>query len=192
MTDSIKDKEEGGQAGGRSYVRTDDKIPVYYEHYNENDPPKASMEWEVMFDDIEPKPEENPRLYEVLFDINQKLNLLINHISEKNGFNLPEAREVNISGGGLRFFCDDPFKVGEKMVLKTFLPTYAHVIKIKCEVVRAVPRPQGGYEVAVKYIDMDETTREKIIKYVFAKQRKLLRVEKGANNNTPHGSRRTD
>ena len=33
--------------------------------------------------------------------------------------------------------------------------------------------------VAVMYAGLDETTRDKIIKYIFARQRKLLRTEKG-------------
>lgn len=169
-----------GDGPKREYVRTSDVIPVYYELADEDgEVGRSPFEWELMFDDIEPKPEDNPKLYELLFDINQKLNILLHHLSEKNGFNMPEAREVNISGGGLRFHSKVEFPAGQKLVLKTFLPVYAHVIKIKCEVVRSLPSEGGGYSVAVKYVDMDETTRDKIIKYVFAKQRKVLRTEKG-------------
>lgn len=162
----------------RAFVRTNDNIPVYYEVLTDGALPGVQSDWELLFDDIEPKPEENPRLYELLFDINQKLNILLNHMAGKKDFNLPEARDVNISGGGLRFFASESFPPGEKLFLKTFLPTHARVINIKCEVVRSIPNGQGGYEVAVKYVDMDETTRDKIIKYIFAKQRKLLRSEK--------------
>lgn len=162
----------------REYVRTNDVIPVYYEaDRGDGEESKSVMDWELLFDDIEPKPEENPKLYELLFDINQKLNILLNYVSEKNGFNIPEAREVNISGGGLRFFSNDRFETGDRLILKTFLPTYAHVIKLRCEVVRCIPAGKG-FEVAVKYTDLDETTRDKIIKYIFARQRKLLRTEK--------------
>lgn len=182
----METKDKGtfdGSEPRREYVRTNDNIPVYYELLNlQDDGSKHPLDWELMFEDIEPRAEENPKLYELLFDINQKLNMLINHISEKNGFNVPEAREVSISGGGLRFNCADKFETGDRLVLKTFLPTYAHVIKIKCEVVRALPLPDGGFEVAVKYIDMDETVRDKIIKYIFAKQRKILRTEKGTSS----------
>ncbi len=156
----------------REYVRATDNIPVYYELYNEKGG-KIASEWELMFEEIDPQPEENPKLYELLFDINQKLNMLINHLSEKSGFNLPEAREVNISGGGLRFFSNDTFNVGDKLLVKTFLPTYSHVIRIKCEVVRAIP-VEDGYEIAVKFYDLDEGTRDKIIRYIFARQRKTL------------------
>ncbi|MBI5469305.1 MAG: PilZ domain-containing protein [Deltaproteobacteria bacterium] len=176
MDDIITDYRDGGSQE-RQYIRTDDKIPVYYELLKEGDEEGSSTpEWDMMFDDLEPKPEENPKLYELLFDINQKLNMLINHLSSQTGFNIPKAREVSISGGGLRFNCAEDFRPGDRLILKAFLPVYAHVIKLKCEVVRALKRDEGGYEVAVKYIDMDETTRDKIIKYVFAKQREHLRT----------------
>ncbi|MBI5491335.1 MAG: PilZ domain-containing protein [Deltaproteobacteria bacterium] len=164
-----------GQYSQREFVRMSDKLPVYYELFSDHRP---TADWEVMFDEIDPRPEENPKLYELLFDINQKLHMLINYMAEKNGFNMPEARDVNISGGGLKFFCNDNFKSGERLVLKLFLPTHSHVIKVKCEVVRAVPAPSGGFEVAVRYVGMDEGTRDKIIRYIFARQRRLLRGDK--------------
>lgn len=171
-------EEQREQDPRREFVRTTDVIPVYYEALVEGaEESKTVFDWELLFDEIEPKPEENPKLYELLFDINQKLNILLNHLSEKTGFNMPEAREVNISGGGLRFISRDRFEVGDRLVLKTFLPTYAHVIKLKCEVVRSVPF-EDSFETAVKYTDIDDTTRDKIIKYIFARQRQMLRSEK--------------
>src|SRR3989304_7579371 len=120
--------EENPQELRREYVRTNDVIPVYYEADN-GDESKSIMDWELLFDEIEPKPEENPKLSELLFDINQKLNILLNYVSEKNGFNIPEAREVNISGGGLRFLTNDRFDSGDRLVLKTLLPTHAPRLK---------------------------------------------------------------
>jgi len=176
-----EDRAAQGDGPKREYVRTNDVIPVYYELAGaEGEAPRTAFDWEVMFDEIEPRAEDNPRLYELLFDINQKLNILLNHMADQNGFNMPEAREVNISGGGLRFFSKEAFDAGQRLILKTFLPVYAHVVKINCEVVRSLPQDGGGYSVAVKYVDMDESTRDKIIKYIFAKQRRLLRTEKGS------------
>ena len=172
----MPDQVNQNDAPRREYVRTNDVIPVYYELEGDAEGGRAAFDWEVMFDELEPRAEENPKLYELLFDI------LLNHISEKNGFNMPEVKEVNISGGGLRFFSKEAFDAGQKLVLKTFLPVYAHVIKIKCEVVRSLPHDGGGYSVAVKYVDMDETTRDKIIKYIFAKQRRVLRTEKSTTD----------
>jgi len=175
------DGEETKQVRDREYVRTSDNIPVYYELLDEDgvhpEGGEVTGEWELLFDDLNPSPEENPKLYELLFDINQKINILINHMAGTSGFNIPEARDVNISGGGLRFNCNDSFKTGDRLILKTFLPTHAHVIKIRCEVVRSLDVGGGKHEVAVKYLDMDEPTRDKIIRYIFAKQRMMLRSD---------------
>lgn len=176
MADMTDKMDTGDQRSRREYVRASDNIPVYYETYADG-APVVTTDWEALFDDIEPSPEENPRLYELLFAINQKLNLLIGHFSRNVGFNLPEARDVNISGGGLKFVCDDSFESGAKLLLKMFLPTYAHVVKLRCEVVRSV-KGESGYEVAAKYVDLDEGTRDKIIRYIFSRQRKLLRTDK--------------
>jgi hypothetical protein len=189
MTGSDKDRLEDPCTSRRKYVRADDNIPVYYELLiEEQDAPEGArdvqggqggqgIDWETMFEEIEPKPEENPRLYELLFDINQKLNILLNHMTENTGFKIPEARDVNISGGGLRFISATEFKAGDRLTLKTFLPTYAHVMRLKCEVLRVTPVSEG-FETAVEFIDMDEPTREKIIRYIFSKQRRLLRCGK--------------
>ncbi len=178
--DNLQELTASGDRNERKYVRMKDNIPVYYEVLDPENPGREhTTGWELLFDDINEAAEENPKLYELLFDINQKVNILLDHMAGKNGFNIPEAQEVNISGGGLRFYCHDHFNSGDHIILKTFLPTHAHVIKLKCEVVRAVPMEDGLTEVAVRFVDMDESTRDKIIRYIFAKQRKLLRSEHG-------------
>lgn len=173
-----KDPGRADTESRRQHVRTDDKIPVYYEALNGETDSGPGERWESIFDEIDPQPEENPKLYELLFDISQKLNILINHMDGKSGFKIPEAKDVNISGGGMRFSCRDRFQVGDMLMIRTFLPTYAHVINMKCEVVRAVELDGGGSELSVKYVDMDEATREKIIRYIFSKQRRHLRNER--------------
>ena len=163
----------------RRYVRAYDKIPIYYELSGDDEKSREdSNTWEFMIDDMDMRTEENPRLYEILFDITQKLDMLVNHLTDKTGFNMPEAREVSIGGGGLSFNCAERFEPGTRLVIKTFLPVYAHVIRLSCEVVRCEPKEDGGFEVAVKFVDLDEGTRDKIIRYIFAKQRKTLRTER--------------
>ncbi len=173
--------EELDLAAKREFFRAKDNFPLYYELAS-GEEAREELDWEEFFDELEPKSEDNVELYELLFDINQKLNMLLRHMTEKSGFNLPQARQVSISGGGMRFVCQDLFKAGDKLTLKAFLPTCAHVVKLNCEAVR-VDRIKDGYEVAVKYLDMDDGIREKIIKYIFAKQRKLLRQKGGEPEN---------
>lgn len=178
MVEVRKDNIDDDNVSRREFVRTDDNIPVYYEVFNEAAAARKDYDWEKLLDDIEAKADDNPRLYELLFDINQKLNMLINYMSEKSGFKLPEAKNVNISGGGVKFTCSDFFPDGDKILIRTFLPTHSHVLKLHCEVVRSTPHNNGTFEVAARFLDVDETTRDKIIKYIFAKQRKLLRHDR--------------
>ncbi len=172
------EKDPGGNAASREHVRTEDCVPVYYGVLDGSSEIKPPEGWETLFEEIEPGPEENTKLYELLFDMNNKLNILLDYISTRHDFRIPRARNVNISGGGLQFYCFDKFKMGDLIAMKIFLPTYAHTVSVKGEVVRVAPREDGGYDVAVKYVGMDEATRDKIIRYVFARQRKVLRTEK--------------
>ena len=165
------------QESRREYVRTDDKISVYYEACKE-DALADDRGTETIFDDIEPQPEENPKLYELLFDISQKLNLLVNQMSDKGVFKVPEAKEVNISGGGIRFRCSDSFAEGDLLMLRTFLPTHAGVVNMKCRVLRVEEAGTGSYRIAARFEDMDESTREKIIRFIFSRQRRNLRNER--------------
>lgn len=180
-------KEPGNSGVPREHVRADDCVPVYYAALDGGSEIKPAQGWETLFEEIEPGPEENTKLYELLFDMNNKLNILLDYISTRHDFRIPQAKNVNISGGGLQFCCFDKFKAGDLVAMKIFLPTYAHTVSVKCEVVRVVPRAEGGYDVAVKYVGMDEATRDKIIRYVFARQRKMLRTEKssGPENKDP-------
>ena len=177
-------KGTGDNPGGavaesrREFVRTDDLISVYYEACGEDASPEDWDRSESIFNDIEPRPEENPKLYELLFDISQKLNLLVGQMTEKGVFKIPEARGVNISGGGIRFQCPDRFAEGDMLMLKTFLPTHAGIINMKCRVVRVEELSGGSYKVAAQFEDMNEATREKIIRFIFSRQRKRLRNEK--------------
>ncbi len=162
----------------REFVRADDNISVYYEACSESASPEDSNRLDSIFNGIEPGAEENPKLYELLFDISQKLNLLVSQMSDKGVFKIPEATEVNISGGGIRFQCADGFAEGDMLMLKTFLPTHGGIVNMKCRVVRVEELDGGLYKVAAEFEDMDEATREKIIRFIFSRQRRHLRSER--------------
>ncbi len=167
----------------REFVRTDDKISVYYEAWTEESSAGSSADPTNILDDIEPGPEENPKLYKLLFDISQKLNLLVDQMSDKGVFKIPEATEVNISGGGIRFKCPDSFAEGDMLMIKTFLPTHAGIVNVKCRVLRVEDVGGGFYRVAAEFEDMDDVTREKIIRFIFSKQRKNLRSDRAKEGN---------
>ncbi len=164
----------------REHTRCDDRISLFYSRI-ENPENEYDSTAESIFDGVCFGTEDNPRLYKLLFDIDQKLNLLLKHMSDSDGFALPEATDVNVSGGGLRFMCKENFTEGTLLRVQTVLPNMAGKVDLKCKVVRSTELPTGLYEVAVKYLDVNEATREIIIRYIFATQRKQLRSERGTD-----------
>lgn len=111
--------------------------------------------------------------------INAKLDYLINLWSLKEeGFSCLPTAEVNISGGGMSFISDIPYNKGDilelKMVLETPSPValflYGEVVK--CETLNS------GYRVAVQFVNIDEDIRDYVVRFVFYRQRQLLRQKK--------------
>lgn len=82
-----------------------------------------------------------------------------------------EAVTKDVSGGGLKVVYQHRFPVGTRMRLMLHLPEGGQV-ETEGEVVR-VERPFDDrpiHWIAVRFLDMHETVRSKIIKFVFKKQ----------------------
>lgn len=80
-----------------------------------------------------------------------------------------EMDGINISASGLRMRVRRSFLVGEQVDLfMVFLPR-VDLLECQCEVVRVIPCTGGlaeYYDVAVKFIVLDDEDRHKIIRYV--------------------------
>jgi c-di-GMP-binding flagellar brake protein YcgR len=88
------------------------------------------------------------------------------------------ARISDISGGGMSFFSDDPSEAGDIILATVMLPGET-LGGVKSKVLAVVP-VQGSaathYRHHVQYIDIEPRQRERIIKYVFEKQRQMLQM----------------
>jgi hypothetical protein len=118
----------------------------------------------------------DPFIINALIDINLKLNLILRTLSGEGGTNIVTKKpmEVSLSEGGIGF------TTNEKMKLEMLLPVFPiAIIKVWGRVVRAVPLPEGGYKIGVQYINIKEEDQNKIVHYIFQKQRALLRTQKG-------------
>lgn len=90
---------------------------------------------------------------------------------------------VDISGGGLRFVSRSPYCEGSILYLKYKLNiadkdrnfTMAAKVLSSTE----IPNRAGEYQNRVKFMYMDTTTREEIIKYIFNEERKNRKNGKG-------------
>ena len=83
---------------------------------------------------------------------------------------------VDISGGGLRFVSRQPFQEGNILYLRFRLPfnDKEKEFKLAARVIlsREIEKRQNEYENRVKFLYIDNITREEIIKYIFDEERK--------------------
>ena len=90
---------------------------------------------------------------------------------------------VDISGGGLRFVSRQPFQEGNVVYLRFRLPINGQEkeFKLAARVIlsREIEKRQNEYENRVKFLYIDNTTREEIIKYIFDEDRKNRKNGKG-------------
>ncbi len=126
-----------------------------------------------------------PELISEIQSIHRKLDFIIKILgqtSEDTIFNR-EPTAVNISGSGLRFRCNENLNPGSFLEIELVLPLSSGIlIELIGEVVRCTelhnPEEGGGderYDVGVNFAAINEDDREYIIKYVFKRQRELLR-----------------
>ena len=89
---------------------------------------------------------------------------------------------VDISGGGLRFVANYAYEVQSLILCKYDLlvngETKEYNLVGKVLSVREIENRKGVFEHRVQYVNVDDTEREEIIKYIFDEERKTLRNQK--------------
>jgi len=111
--------------------------------------------------------------------LNSKLDAIINRLSsQREGFDTLPYAHVNISGGGLGFFSEHRYNSGDIIEAKLVLPMMPPVaLFVYCEVVM-VEQTAKGYMIATKFVDMDEEITDEIVKFVFKRQREIMREQR--------------
>lgn len=90
---------------------------------------------------------------------------------------------VDISGGGVRFICDEEYSYGD--ILQLYLDFDTDIgtktIETMASVVAAttVKNKSNAYEIRMNFIGIPERDREFIIKFIFYEQRKKRQKESG-------------
>jgi len=104
------------------------------------------------------------------------LDILEDKRAEK--YAVSKNENVNISGAGIRFIADQAFSIGDIIALRIFLPLATQTqIDVLGEVKKvAESEKKGRYCIAAKFIELSEDDREMIIRYVFKRQREIIRI----------------
>lgn len=118
-------------------------------------------------------------LAEWLGTLNRKLDLVLNMMTQqKEGFSSLTMKQVNISGGGLSFSSRESYNKGDVLEIKMVLPLPVPVsVTIYGDVVAAEKRDEL-FEIGVKYSAMDDEIREEICKFVFHRERQIIREKR--------------
>jgi hypothetical protein len=85
--------------------------------------------------------------------------------------------DVNVSGDGVRFLPLRPLADGDLIELRMVLPPFI-VVEARGEVMHIRPEPDSpdpSYTVVVRFTDIAEENREKVIRYVVQRQAELQR-----------------
>jgi c-di-GMP-binding flagellar brake protein YcgR len=93
-----------------------------------------------------------------------------------NDFSAHLAKTINISAGGMLIASDTPLRVGQILLLELYLPD-AGVINCKAKTVRVYSEAESLLKgrVGLQYEDIKEKDRDKIARFVFARQRQLIK-----------------
>lgn len=138
---------------------------------------KSRLSGDITF--LSSKPIDEPSdkaLAEWLKFINQKIDFLISIITiEQQGFSSLPINKVDISGGGMSFRSKIPYERGNvleiKMVIEnpTPLALYLYGEVISCEAI------DHEFRIGLKFVNIDEDVRDQIVKFVFHRQRQIIR-----------------
>lgn len=166
----------------REFSRVEAHIPLAVRLIKENEKNKikARLIGDISF--ISNKPIDEP-LDKALADwlklLNAKLDFLISLITmDQQGFSTLPINKVDISAGGISFVSEYSYDIGDILEIKTVIenPTplalYLYGQVIRCENI------DNEFLVSVKFINIDEDVRDHIIKFVFHRQRQILRQKR--------------
>jgi hypothetical protein len=124
----------------------------------------------------------DPALAEWINLVSIKLDTIIQFLTlEHEGFYSLPFECVNISGGGLRFLSQNKYTVGDTLEIRMMLSLLHPVALYVYATVLSVSerRAEGDYDISVQFITMNNAIQDEIIRFVFEREREILRVKKG-------------
>jgi hypothetical protein len=121
-------------------------------------------------------------ILKVIVGMDQKLDAVIKYLSGENrkalmGFT---SQWVNLSGSGIRFVVNESLAEGDHLAVNLHLPDGGGVpVRFLGLVTRTqpprTPAARGGIEVGVHYRHIEEEERDRIVRYIFTRQREEIR-----------------
>lgn len=121
----------------------------------------------------------------IVWEINRKLDLLIHMYLGDDFMELMRTpqKDVNLSASGIRFITKESFQSGDLVEVSMILPMAPLLyLQLLGDVLRIKPVTSGETArsaIAVRFLQVDNDTKEDIIRYLFKRQREVLRKRQG-------------
>jgi hypothetical protein len=176
-------QEEAKYRSLREYSRADGYLPVQINLVPEDQQAlaRSRTSLEAALTENQELPELNDRVIaECLRVLNSKLDTIIRMLAfQSQEYSSLRLEPVNISAGGISATTADPIECGDMVEIRLMLPTAPYVIfYVYGNVVRSEPEGER-LRIWVYFTLIDEDIREQIVKYVFERQREILRKRRG-------------
>ncbi len=135
--------------------------------------------------------EHHTRMLHHIIELHRKMDILIETVAPESRtiVEVPKEKDVCISASGIRIHLDVPAVPGQKIVLCIVLPFIPPAtVFVSGEVMRndptdiILPYENSICETAINFLAIKEDDREALIRYIFKRQRDMLRdraLEKG-------------
>lgn len=177
----------------RENVRIRDRIPVAYrfvtaEEIAENNSPEKFFPfiWNkypqvLPSEEVE---EHHTRMLHHIIELHRKMDILIEKVAPESGtiVEIPKEKDVCISASGIRIHLDTPVIPGQIIIFCIVLPFIPPAnIFVTGEVIRQdmsaddTDEEASGFGTAINFIAIKEDDRETLIRYIFKRQRDMLR-----------------
>jgi len=186
----------------RKHVRVDNILKVAYKKISQENYNKYRYKPDLIYKSIFGESFKVPEvekidlklLYKLIYQVNLKMDRILDILESESikKYTLSENEYINISGAGVRFITDQAFSTGDIIAFRIFLPLAGQShIDVLGKIIR-VTKKKDKYCAAAKFVELSEDDREMIIKYVFKRQREILRLSSDYNEDIPTGHKISD
>jgi hypothetical protein len=166
----------------REYSRVEGFLPVKIRRVSDEErlTARSRIMIESVLTDHPDMPElDDEQLSTCLHILNAKLDSVIRLLAFSSGsYKELDFEMVNISAGGMALAAAEGYELDDYVEIRLMLPTAPFMIfYIYGTVVNCEPGCQN-YHVCLKFTEIDDDIREQIAKYVFHRQREILRKKR--------------
>nr|WP_314483829.1 PilZ domain-containing protein [uncultured Pseudomonas sp.] len=116
---------------------------------------------------------------------NKRLDVLSAVVAHTLLGEVGQPQPVVVSEGGLECSQPEPFAPGSRVKVQMVLMPRAHGLLLRGKITHCDPRPEGGFEVGIEFIDMVDAQRQLLARYILQRQQQLRRQQLEQNDPAP-------